>query len=103
MPTTKQDVLRDNFSCLNRASYDEPVFVLRARDPLAAQTVRLWASMAADVHPPEQVSEAFSIASEFEDWRCAHVPQPVCEPVAKTRSSFDEAVASKKARGGPFG
>lgn len=30
-------------SCLNRAQLDEPLFVLRANDPLAPKLVREWA------------------------------------------------------------
>jgi hypothetical protein len=30
-------------SCLNKADYNEPIFVLRANDSLAATTVREWA------------------------------------------------------------
>lgn len=31
-------------SCINSAEADEPVFVLRAHDPVASDTVRGWAS-----------------------------------------------------------
>jgi hypothetical protein len=39
----KRDELSIGTSCLSRAAHDEPIFVLRANDPLAAQTVRQWA------------------------------------------------------------
>ena len=38
----KRDELADPASCLNRAADDEPLFVLRASDPLAVNVVRDW-------------------------------------------------------------
>lgn len=64
-------------SCLNKAAADEPVFVLRAKDVLAAQTVRLWATMAQDKHEGSKIAEALSLANEMEAWRLKHV---VAEP-----------------------
>lgn len=32
----------DEFDCYDAAADDEPIFVLRARDPLAAELVREW-------------------------------------------------------------
>lgn len=40
----KRDELASPFSCINKAADDEPVFVLRANDPVAAKVVRFWAS-----------------------------------------------------------
>lgn len=37
-------------SCLNKAHADEPLFVLRAHDPLFGAIVRLWAAAAHGVH-----------------------------------------------------
>lgn len=39
----KKDELANPDSCLNRSADDEPIFVLRANDPLAAKIVREWA------------------------------------------------------------
>jgi hypothetical protein len=39
----KIDEMTDPESCLNRAATDEPIFVLRANDPLAPIMVRMWA------------------------------------------------------------
>ena len=39
----KQAELEEADSCLNRAAPDEPVFVLRANDPLFPVLVRAWA------------------------------------------------------------
>lgn len=72
--TTKAEVLRDPMSHLNRAGPNEPVFVLRVRDPNAAQTIRLWAVMSSDAQPVEKIEGAFTVAAEFEKWRNANVP-----------------------------
>ena len=39
--STKQEVIDSEDSCLNKADSDEPVFVLRASDPLAPMVVRM--------------------------------------------------------------
>ena len=64
----KRDELKDPQSCLNKAAPDEPVFVLRARDPVAAQTVRHWATMAHGIHEVEKVESAFRAADLMEKW-----------------------------------
>lgn len=83
--TTKAKALRNPASCLNKAAPDEPVFVLRARDPLAAQAVRLWAAMAAGVHEPEKCASALDIAVEMDAWRTPSgaMPPPVSNTVKK--------------------
>lgn len=42
---TKTELLQDPDSCLNKAAPDEPLFVLRANDPIAPYIVEHWASM----------------------------------------------------------
>lgn len=72
----KADELRSPASCLNKATSDEPVFVLRAKDPLAAQTVRLWAAMAdGGTHEPEKGREALHLAEQMDAWREAREPK----------------------------
>lgn len=39
----KRDEIANPNSCLNKAADDEPIFVLRANDPIAAAVVRTWA------------------------------------------------------------
>jgi hypothetical protein len=39
----KRDEIANPNSCLNKAADDEPIFVLRANDPVAAAIVRIWA------------------------------------------------------------
>lgn len=41
----KQFELSNPDSCLNKAANDEPLFVLRANDPVAPLAVRMWAIM----------------------------------------------------------
>lgn len=66
---------------MNKAASDEPLFILRAKDPLAAQTVRLWAAMAAGhpTHDGEKVSSAMAVAECMAEWRQRNVPQPISE------------------------
>lgn len=72
----KRDELRHPTSCLNKAAPDEPVFVLRAKDPLAAQTVRHWATMAQGEHEDHKREEAVKLADEMDQWRAKNVPAP---------------------------
>lgn len=67
--------LRSPTSCLNKASNEEPVFVLRAKDSMAPQTVRLWASMSHGIHEEDKVDEAFKCAAHMEEWRKQNVPE----------------------------
>lgn len=69
----KKDELLNANSCLNKAAPDEPVFVLRAKDPLAGMTVRHWATMATGTHEPEKLKEALELAQRMEAWRAQNV------------------------------
>lgn len=75
----KQLELSTPTSCLNKAAPDEPVFVLRAKDPLAPITVRHWATMSEGKHEPAKLAEARNLASEMEDWRNKNFPEVVQE------------------------
>lgn len=80
----KAQLLLDPKSCLNKASADEPVFVLRANDPAAPQAVRLWADMAegGSLHSPEKIAGARNAADEMEAWQRKKYPEAVCpEPI----------------------
>lgn len=66
---TKADELRTPFSCLNKARPDEPIFVLRASDPLFAQTIRHWAVMGIGIHEAGKLDEAMQIAEQGKAWR----------------------------------
>lgn len=41
--STKREELANPNGCLNKAADDEPIFVLRANDPVASSIVRAWA------------------------------------------------------------
>jgi hypothetical protein len=74
------------YDCYAAAEPDEPLFVLRATDPLAPNTIRGWAmnrchQIASGVRPntPEQwekIAEAFSCATNMETWRAVKFPAP---------------------------
>jgi hypothetical protein len=61
-------------SCLSRAAGDEPLFVLRAKDPAAATIVRMWAQLALSfaMHEPEKIWDAINLADRMVAWRNAH-------------------------------
>lgn len=67
----KIDEIEQPTSCLNRARAEEPLFVLRAKDPLAAETVRTWASQAETfkTHEPGKIREARAIADAMDEYR----------------------------------
>lgn len=65
----KAEELRSERSCLNKAAPNEPIFVLRGKDPLAAITVRHWATMSEGVHEPEKLAEARALADLMDRWR----------------------------------
>lgn len=74
----KAENLISRNSCLNKAKIGEPLFILRANDPIAAQTVRLWATMAQGVgqHSEEKIASALRLADDMDKWRDS-LPQPV--------------------------
>lgn len=69
---------------LAKVGEDEPIFVLRGQDKLAAQIVRAWAGAlalemakpsSASVYSPERLSkirEALDCADEMERWQANH-------------------------------
>ena len=57
------------FDCYHKAAPDEPMFVLLARDPLAAPLVRIWAARAAPNTDPEKIAEAKMCAAAMDQWR----------------------------------
>lgn len=74
----KKDELSNPASCLNKARDDEPIFTLRANDPLAPIMVRMWAEYyiesktdARGQCPPENAfkyHEALRSASLMDAW-----------------------------------
>lgn len=71
----KQLELSNPKSCLNKARADEPVFVLRAKDRLAAMTVRHWIAMSEGLHEPDKLEEAEELAQKMEEWRAENDPE----------------------------
>lgn len=52
---------------------DEPLFLLRARDPLAAQAIRMYAvACRAASCTPGQVASCETIAKQFDEWLASH-------------------------------
>lgn len=84
---TKAEELSNPNSCLSKAADDEPIFVLRAKDPLAADLVREWAMLAArhGEHEDAKCVEALAHARHMEQWRHErrrpHDPGPVPKEV----------------------
>lgn len=80
----KRDEIADSGSCLNRAADDEPIFVLRAKDPLAAKIVEEWSarSVLAGIHQ-DRAQAAFRFAQAMRAWRKQHFPDGPVEPEIK--------------------
>lgn len=64
------------YDCYEKAEPDEPMFVLLARDVLAAKTVREWAeaygwAKGDKITPRQQdkINEAYNCADAMEKWR----------------------------------
>ena len=62
------------FDCLGKAKEDEPIFVLRANDPVAPATIRAWMSLRAiegldKPHEAERIAQADQVARDMEKWR----------------------------------
>jgi hypothetical protein len=61
--------------CLGKAAEDEPVFILRAQDKLAAMLVRVWATSAHRCGcPDEKVAEARALAAHMDAWPTRKFP-----------------------------
>ena len=80
----KKDEIADPNSCLNKAGDDEPIFVLRAQDVFAADTILAWADRYRRAHCPagawrsekhrQKHNEAIDIVERFERWRERKIP-----------------------------
>jgi hypothetical protein len=86
----KSRELSEPTSCINKSQDDEMVFVLCARDPLAADLVRIWANQR-EVRggKPEKVAEARAAADAMDTWRAAHAPT-TGNPQPEVRRHSDE-------------
>ena len=63
-----------DYDCYAKAAEDEPIFVLRASDPLSPKLVRKWVSMSIETtkHNDKFIKkwmEAMNVATEMEFWK----------------------------------
>lgn len=71
MRKSEELTLRD--SCFRKAGLDEPLFVLRAKDLLAPETVRYWANQAlARGVPDAKIASALVLVEQMEAWQCTN-------------------------------
>lgn len=68
---TKRENLTNPKSCWNKAADDEPLFILRANDPVASKVVRIWASLSEGMktQPRVKTGGAWQVAVAMENWR----------------------------------
>jgi hypothetical protein len=69
----KRKEVSDPTSCLNRATDDEPVFVLLGRDVSAPTTIKYWIadriSQGKNVRSDPEIRDAELMADYMEGWR----------------------------------
>lgn len=71
---------KDDDECLAKVAPDEPIFVLRAKDRTAPNTVRFWTSLQLGRKAPKsKLLEAEILAKKMEAWQKAH-PDQVKDP-----------------------
>lgn len=87
----KGDEIAQPNSCLNKAAEDEPVFVLRAKDPIAPAAVEEWARLAQATgrHEPEKIEEARALAQAMREWRTDHVVSNRTHAQAEAANRFE--------------
>jgi hypothetical protein len=67
------EALAHGEGCLARSQDSEPIFILVARDRLAADKVRSWAAdLAIHNGPKYKVADAYAIADDMDRWRDLH-------------------------------
>ena len=73
---TKLENLQDTKSCFAKAADDEPIFVLRAKDPTASAVIGAWIRerIALDLNRrgDDKIKSAETVAGEMADWRREH-------------------------------
>lgn len=87
-----------DFDCYANAEPDEPMFILLGRDPMAAELVRIWASMRESVgEDAAKVKEARDAADAMDEW-AIHIgksPRRVLLHVEHTVTVFPEDVRTE--------
>ena len=64
------------FDCYGKAGLDEPIFTLRANDPLAPELVREWVkrySESVRSSSLDKIEEALNCASLMDQWYKEHI------------------------------
>lgn len=65
--------MADPKSCLGKADPEEPVFVLRAHDPVAASTIRTWVEQRVQrTGWRNEYDDALAVADAMDAWRLTH-------------------------------
>lgn len=66
----KKDEINDPNSCLSKAGDDEIIFVLRAKDPVAPDTIRMWLNLRVirghNEASDKKIHDARSLAEQME-------------------------------------
>jgi hypothetical protein len=69
----KKEELTNPTSCINKAFDDEPIFVLRAKDPVAIQTIYYWMHQrictGSEKYNDPKMKEAEQLAQLMHQWR----------------------------------
>lgn len=60
---------KHNSVCLLRAADDEPIFVLRAKDPTSPAVIVKWVEQNLATQPWDKLLGAVNIAKEMQEWR----------------------------------
>lgn len=55
--------------CMVNALRGEPIFVIRGKDRIGADTVGAWAVNATHFHEPEKIKDALEVAQMMNEWR----------------------------------
>ncbi len=59
--------------CLQKAGDEEPIFVLRAKDPTAPSTIRKWVADNEGIQPAEKLKQALELALEMDGWHLDNI------------------------------
>ena len=71
----KMQNLSNRTSCLNKAGAEEPLFILRAKDPQAPMAIRHWVTMSSLTQQTYKLQEALQLADRMDAWRVANFPE----------------------------
>lgn len=103
---TKAQILAGEEACVNNAHTNEPLFVLRATDPRAADLVRDWArqyfaSSIADRQPPKRASDEELMLFGYEQGRRTNKHAEalrIANTMDKYRNAYDNATGTEEER-----